>query len=192
MECVEEILMPDTCTITGEFQFIRIKQIKSTGRQVIIGNVYRSPSTRNTDAFISTLDSHLKRLERFSSKQIHIGGDFNIDHIKHEYDEHGQNLLNTTGNHGFLQLISRPTRVTDFTSTLIDHIYSNSIDSVKCTSVITLDLSDHLGTFAKISIDENFETRRINARIDAEIKREGRKFGEESDAKFKVLIDSET
>ena len=45
--------------------------------------------------------------------------------------------------HALEQIITRPTRVTDQTATLIDHIYTNSPDNVSQSGVIDLGLSDH-------------------------------------------------
>ena len=85
----------------------------------------------------------LQKLNRHSSKHILLTGDFNIDLIKYDTDINGQNIVDTTGNHGFVQIISRPTRITDHSTTLIDHIYTNRVSHVIRSNVITLDLSDH-------------------------------------------------
>ena len=45
--------------------------------------------------------------------------------------------------HALEQIITRPTRVTDQTATLIDHIYTNSPNNVSQSGVIDLGLSDH-------------------------------------------------
>ena len=96
----------------GEFLFIKINNCKNSGKAVIVGNVYRSPS-RNTQKFVDLYEEVLQKLDRHKSKCIIISGDFNIDLIKHESDQHSQNLLDTAFKYGFAQTISRPTRVTD-------------------------------------------------------------------------------
>ena len=45
--------------------------------------------------------------------------------------------------HSLEQIITRPTRITDQTATLIDHILTNSPDKVSQSGVIDLGLSDH-------------------------------------------------
>ena len=45
--------------------------------------------------------------------------------------------------HSLEQIITRPTRITDQTATLIDHILTNSPDKVSRSGVIDLGLSDH-------------------------------------------------
>ena len=51
-----------------------------------------------------------------------------------------QNSLNMFN---FKQLINVPTRVTQTSSTLIDHLISNSGDIVSQSGVLQLDLNDH-------------------------------------------------
>ena len=49
------------------------------------------------------------------------------------------------------QLITRPTRITDHSATLLDHIYTNNIKMPVQPGVILSDLSDHLPTFVMMS-----------------------------------------
>ena len=55
----------------------------------------------------------------------------------------------------FVQTISRPTRITDHSATLIDHIYTNQICNVYSTGITTYDLSDHLATSISIALCDN-------------------------------------
>ena len=51
---------------------------------------------------------------------------------------------------GLLPLITKPTRITSHSATLIDHIYTNtSIDTVT-PGILTMEISDHLPTFCII------------------------------------------
>ena len=52
--------------------------------------------------------------------------------------------------HGFVQLVSRPTRITDISATLIDHVYTNNVDNIKSCNILTVDLTDQLATHTKI------------------------------------------
>jgi hypothetical protein len=122
---------------------------------------------------------------------VYIVGDFNEDLIKHDQDSNCQNLIDTAANHGFVQIVSRPTRITDHSATLIDHVYTNSLDNTISCNIITHDITDHLATHTKIKLGTtgnrpqfSFHNRRVN--------REGRIFNEANHAAFKNLIDSET
>ncbi len=48
---------------------------------------------------------------------------------------------------GFIPLIHKPTRVTSVTATLIDHIYTNILNSESISDIILTDVADHFGTF---------------------------------------------
>ena len=83
---------------------------------------------------------------RHGEKHIILDGDLNIDLIKHTSDRPSQNLVESMASSGFLQLISRPTRLTDHSATLIDHVYTNNLENTKSCNIITIDISDHLET----------------------------------------------
>ena len=56
---------------------------------------------------------------------------------------------------GFLQVITRPTRVTDHSATIIDHIYTNQIHKMHSCGIITFDISDHLGIYITIALHDH-------------------------------------
>ena len=175
----------------GEFLFVKIKECKNIKKSLIIGNVYRSPS-RQPQKFIDLLDNVLQQIDRHKNKHILLLGDFNIDLIKYDNDINSQKLIDTTTNYGFVQTISRPTRITDHSATLIDHIFSNNLNKIISSSVITHDLSDHLATLATISLDTNFDYTqwRESGRVNSD-KCEFRMFNEANHQKFKQLITDE-
>lgn len=76
-----------------------------------------------------------------------IGGDVNINYN----DKKSLGMKNITNQLinklSLTQLITKHTRTTDSTSSLIDHIYTNDIYEVKESGVITYGLSDHYVTY---------------------------------------------
>ena len=176
----------------GEFLVIKIKECKKVKKSIIIGNVYRSPS-RQPQKFNDLLESILQKLDRHKNKHVLLLGDFNIDLIKYDSDINSQILIDLTSNYSFVQFISRPTRVSDHSATLIDHVYSNNINKIKSSAVLTHDLSDHLATLCTISLDSNYDNIQWRGceRVKTE-KCEYRMFNEANDQKFKHLIADET
>ena len=68
--------------------------------------------------------------------------------------------------HGYLPLISKP-RITEYSATLIDHMYTNKTLTNMKTGVLITDVSDHFGTiiYNKHRINQNdkiIRTRSIN------------------------------
>ena len=49
----------------------------------------------------------------------------------------------------YYPVITRPIRVTPISSTLIDNTFSNRIDEIESTGVITTNISDHYPTFSR-------------------------------------------
>ena len=176
----------------GEFQALKIRNFKNTKKSVVIVNFYRSPSS-NARKFTEKLDFVLSCLDRHSRKHIAFFGDANIDLIKYEKDVNGQELVSTLEKYGFAQTVSKPTRVTDHSATLIDHVYTNHVTNVVSCNVLTLDISDHLAISTNISLrtpsSVNF-CRQLQL-VDRS-KKEARVFNEANHAKFKELIDGES
>ena len=72
-------------------------------------------------------------------------GDFNIDLLKVNIHAKTNEFVNDVISQGFLPKITRPTRITPHSATLIDHIYSN--DNRPTSGIIITDVADHFGTF---------------------------------------------
>ena len=99
--------------------------------------IYRNPASHADwyDYFTEMLDNVYKSKPH---SHILILGDFNIDMLKNQ--PQWETLLISVG---LTQLISNPTRVTQTSETLIDHIYTNTPSLVSFTSVSQLSVSDH-------------------------------------------------
>ncbi|KAL5263905.1 hypothetical protein ACHWQZ_G005101 [Mnemiopsis leidyi] len=121
-------------------------------------------------------------------------GDANIDLIKYDTDVNGQNLIDTLAKHSFVQTVSKPTRITDHSATLIDHVYANNIENITSCNVLTYDISDHLAIATAINLGTFSHSRRKNLtspRNNAK-KQEVRLFREANHHIFEQLIQGET
>ena len=70
--------------------------------------------------------------------------------------------LDNVFSHGFVPMITKPTRVTQSSATLIDHIYSNNIEYSSSSGVIITDIADHFGIFHSISGKNQPDRTRYN------------------------------
>ena len=127
--------------------------------------VYRPP---DQSVFVYKLSNAINNTTNFDSQEVYILGDFNI------------NLINTkTGItngirqykqfcslHGLKQLILNPTCITENTSTLLDHVLTNSHDKVSQSGVVDVGISDHQLTYCtrKISRTKSNEHKYITIR----------------------------
>ena len=70
-------------------------------------------------------------------------GDFNIDLLcSSNVPKRWQNIYTS---YGLSQIIEQPTRVTEKSATLVDHIYVSRINFVQECQVIKMSISDHFG-----------------------------------------------
>ena len=180
---------------SGEFQFVKIHNCKGLNKTKVLVNIYRSPS-ENVDKFIDALDDVLRSLDRHKNKQTLLTGDLNIDLIKFSNDCHCQNLISVFEKYGLVQLVSRPTRVTDHSATLIDHMYTNDVVNVVSCNVLTTDISDHLAVLTTITLGQDFNQRKRHGQLQANYNPSGaanvREFNSANDLTFKNLIANET
>ena len=128
----------------GNFEIvgIDIKELK-----ILLIAIYRPNGhvNSNTQEFINTLELTLKHI-RSTSKDRHviISGDFNIDLLKVDNPQ-VRDLTDILVTEGFLPLITLPTRVTQYTASTIDHIWSNKADSTSSAIVLNDSyISDHM------------------------------------------------
>lgn len=124
-------------------------------RNMVVACVYRKPGS-NVETFKDSLDDLMKDLN--ANKSLILCGDFNIDLLKVSTHKQTSDFLDTLYSRGLYPLITKPSRVTSFSATLINHIFTNVLEnSINCGLVIN-DISDHLPVFATF----NYELQRKN------------------------------
>ena len=74
-------------------------------------------------------------------------GDYNINLLNFGTHTKTNEFIDDLISQGFLPYILKPTRVTDTSATLIDHIYSNHTYTNHDSGIIFTDLTDHIGVF---------------------------------------------
>ena len=91
----------------------------------IVGAIYRHPKQILLE-FCNRFES---TIETLNSRKLmyYIGGDFNADLLKSNSDINVKDFMNLTYSLGFSPLITHPTRITTTSSTLLDHVYTNSV-----------------------------------------------------------------
>ena len=114
---------------------------------MIIGCIYKHP-TCNLEQFHNQLSNIIKIINP-NSHEIYIFGDIKIDFLK--YNEHSQTkeFLDMLFTNNVLPFVTNPTRLTDHTATLIDHIYTKSLQNFTA-GILTVDITDHLPIFCVI------------------------------------------
>ena len=102
----------------------------------------------NQEKFISGLEQEfVAKMDDEMVKDLIIMGDFNVDVIALKPCEYTRKLMQTTRLLGLCQLVNKPTRVTEFTSTAIDLVFVNNTHSIISHGVQKFGASDHSVTF---------------------------------------------
>ena len=131
-----------------ESVFIEInKDTLTTDINIVIGVIFGIPDTNLKD-FNKQIASVLEQL-RIKKKLVYLIEDYNIDllnSVSHDLTNEFVDLMYCTE---FLPLISRPTRVTATSATLIDNIFTNNHEYVNCSlnGILVADISDHFPIF---------------------------------------------
>ena len=74
-------------------------------------------------------------------------GYFNVDLLKLDIIDYTNNFINQMFFSSLYPLITKSTRVTSATATLVDNIFVNKFDDNFRTGLLLADLSDHLPVF---------------------------------------------
>ena len=94
-------------------------KLSLNNEKIIVGCIYRHPNGR-TDHFNEAYSKYLQNLNKNAT--CVIGGDFNIDLLQSERNNISEFLASNLENN-FFPCITLPTRITERSATLIDHIY---------------------------------------------------------------------
>ena len=74
-------------------------------------------------------------------------GDYNINILNSHSHQPTNEFINLITSNSLSPLISKPTRITSSTATLIDNIFTNNLELDMNSGILYTDLSDHLPVF---------------------------------------------
>ena len=111
--------------------------------------IYRHPTKGLTYFNCNYLNKLLENIFK-EQKYIFLLGDFNVNLLN--YNKHNQTneFLDSLASNSFIPLILQPTRITIYSNTLIDNIFSNFIEPNIISGNLTATISHHLPQFAII------------------------------------------
>ena len=114
----------------------------SKGKNIIAGEIYRVPGT-NEQEFLCDYEDLLKKIN-LENKEIIIGSDQNLDYLKINRHQNTAKFLEINLSSNLIPTITKPTRVTHTSATLIDNIYvSTALSNNTQSNIILSDISDH-------------------------------------------------
>ena len=120
-------------------------------RKSTFTSIYRSPSDNSEliNEFISNLDQLLFELSS-SYQASYICLDSNINSLILPQNPNHLKYFSTISENGFIQCITKATRIAGNSSSLIDHILTNSSLEEITSGTIISDVSDHFFTFLQL------------------------------------------
>ena len=118
-------------------------------RRSLIRCIYRHPPA-GMDELTVKLEELIKE-SNLNKYDAYIMGDMSIDLLKHHTHQQTGQYVDMLYSYDLLPVITKPTTITSHTATLIDHIYTNTINSL-VSGIVTVDISDHLPVFCVAGI----------------------------------------
>ena len=95
---------------------------KSDNKTIMLGLLYRPPNTNDTKFVDEYNNLVLKLYKESKSKKLILGMDHNLDFLKHSIHKRTQNFIELNLDNNLIPSITRPTRITKSSATLIDNI----------------------------------------------------------------------
>lgn len=131
-------------TVENIFECLTIEFHREHRKNVILSCIYRKPGSC-VEQFCEYME---EMYTKNASKTIIVCGDFNIDMLNPNNHKLTENFINTIYSLNLYPKITRPTRITTHSATLIDNILTNEIfnDAIS-------DISDHLPVFTVFGSD---------------------------------------
>ena len=120
-------------------------------KNIILFVIYRTPSQNSIAEITSDLNILLDKVKQ-ENKTVIITGDLNIDLLKYETNSLTAQFLDMFISFNLIPSITKPTRVTHQTATLIDHIFTNADPNIMKAGTILSDITDHFCNFISINI----------------------------------------
>lgn len=113
--------------------------------------IYRPPSG-NVENFFEKLSDILAKAN--DNKYIlYVFGDFNLDLIK-QNDNQVFEFVNLMYSFSLFPLITKPTRVTSTSATILDHIWVSQPESNMCNYIISTNITDHFPVVSQSIVSE--------------------------------------
>ena len=137
---------PDLSSNLDESECITVDIKLKNGSHYIVSSMYRPPNS-DIPTFIASYSSLLCAIKKDNPKGIIVGLDHNLDFLKANRHNITNEFIQCNLDFGLIPTITRPTRITKTSATLIDNIIvSQNLYGSFISSILINDTSDHLLT----------------------------------------------
>ena len=134
------------------FESVGIEFTKNN-KKYLVCEIYRPPRSIATE-FLEKLESIFNNFQTSHYEEVFICGDYNLNLLDSETNNSICQFINQMSTYSLLPVISRPTRITEQTSSLIDNIFIKHPNNFESGLIIST-ISDHLPIFIMKTINTN-------------------------------------
>ena len=154
-------------------------EIKTHNNSIILSSLYRPPNSPEKE-FLKNYKKFLSKFTQHEQDRLIIGTDHNMDFLKQDLHLPTKDFIDLNLDYGLLPTVTKPTRITRNTATLIDNIIvGKNFYTFQNTQIWIDDISDHLPILITIpnidiykKIPTKVTTRAINDQKIKQIKEE--------------------
>ena len=153
-----------TLNIPG-FENITV-EIKTHNTSIIASSLNRPPNCKETE-FLKNYKRWINKFSIEEERKLIIGLDHNLDLMKSDKHKPTKEFIELNLEHELIPTITKPTRITKNSATLIDNIIiGRNYQSAYISMVLLTDLSDHCPTMLEMSNIEIYKKKpkKINSR----------------------------
>ena len=132
-----------------------LNAVSPASGKTIVGIIYRPPGTVLSH-FNNEMVLLLSKI-KFEKKLCFLLGDYNVNLLNHLDHKETSDFVNSLLSYSFYPLITKPTRIVNTSSTLIDNIFCSEllILNRSVNGLLYTDISDHLPIFCVIKLYEH-------------------------------------
>ena len=132
-------------------------------KSLLVAFYYRPPNSSKhlSKNFDIAFNESLIKAQK-EQKEVIILGDLNVNYLKNSDNKDLKTIINLNG---FEQIITKPTRITETSETLIDVILTNNTSTINKVIVTSFSISDHemIGCIRKLNC-KKYKSRTITVR----------------------------
>ena len=110
------------------------------------------PTLNPADQISQFFELLSNQLDIIDDCPTYLFGDLNLDLIKMDNCPNVNNYIDLLFSHGYVQIITLPTRCTNSSATLIDHCITNVLSNKFTTFILTTKISDHFPVIVNLSL----------------------------------------
>lgn len=126
--------------IPSDLEGVCLEIIKPNSRPFVVASVYRPPDS--SSKFFESFEYLIKAVDD-EKKELHILGDLNGDMLKNPPDQPTKSLKSIYELYQLSQLIKEATRITNTSSSLLDHYLTTAPEKITLSGVLHTGISDH-------------------------------------------------